>query len=115
MGGLCAVGGIGLLVPGKQQLARMPLVPQATVETMKENMQWIKDQARTNGPSWSTTGNWPRRQMSRFMWPLGVGKAIISMPILTLEPSSRFRGSVSGNTTTAAVPPSSPPDTWGAE
>jgi hypothetical protein len=55
VGGLCAVGGIRLLVPGKQQLARMPLVPQATVETMKENMQWIKDQARTNGPSWSTT------------------------------------------------------------
>jgi hypothetical protein len=27
----------------------MPLVPQATVETMKEHMQWIKEQVRANG------------------------------------------------------------------
>jgi hypothetical protein len=27
----------------------MPLVPQATVETMKEHVQWINAQVRANG------------------------------------------------------------------
>jgi hypothetical protein len=77
VGGLFAVGGIVLLVFGKNKLARMHLVPQATVETMnmKENMQWIKEQVRANGTSWSTIWNWPRRQMSRFVWPLGIGQS----------------------------------------
>ena len=49
VGGLFAgVGGV-LLVLGQRKLARMRLVPQDTVETMKENVQWIKEQVRHNG------------------------------------------------------------------
>jgi hypothetical protein len=51
VGGLCAVVGGVLLVLGKQKLARMHLVPRDTAETMKENVQWIKEQVRRNGRS----------------------------------------------------------------
>jgi Putative Actinobacterial Holin-X, holin superfamily III len=51
VGGLFAVVGGVLLVLGKRKLARMRLVPQDTVETMKENVQWIKEQVRHNGRS----------------------------------------------------------------
>jgi membrane protein implicated in regulation of membrane protease activity len=53
VGGLFAVVGVVLLVLGKQKLARMHLVPQDTVETMKENVQWIKEQVTANGRSTS--------------------------------------------------------------
>jgi hypothetical protein len=43
-----AAGGIGLLVLGTQKLAQLPLVPQDTVDTMKENVQWLKEQVRPN-------------------------------------------------------------------
>jgi hypothetical protein len=42
------VGGIGLLVLGTQKLVQLHLVPQDTVETMKENVQWLKEQVRPN-------------------------------------------------------------------
>jgi hypothetical protein len=47
--GLCAAGGIALLVLGKQKLADVHLAPQETVETMRENVQWITAQVRANG------------------------------------------------------------------
>jgi hypothetical protein len=37
-----------LLVLGKQTLAQLHLVPQDTVETMKENVQWLKEQVKPN-------------------------------------------------------------------
>lgn len=51
VGGLFAVGGIVLLVLGKQKLARIHLIPQKTVETMQEDVQWIKARVRANGTS----------------------------------------------------------------
>jgi hypothetical protein len=50
-GGLLAAGRIGLLVLGTQKLAQLHLVPQDTVETMKENVQWLKEQVTANGRS----------------------------------------------------------------
>jgi hypothetical protein len=49
--GLFATGGIVLLVLGKRTLARLHLVPQQTVETMREHVQWIKNQVTANGLS----------------------------------------------------------------
>jgi Putative Actinobacterial Holin-X, holin superfamily III len=51
VGGLFATGGIVLLVLGKRTLARLHLVPQQTVETMREHVQWIKNQVTANGLS----------------------------------------------------------------
>ena len=51
VGGLFTVGGIVLLVLGKQKLARIHLIPQKTVETMQEDVQWIKARVRANGTS----------------------------------------------------------------
>jgi Putative Actinobacterial Holin-X, holin superfamily III len=51
VGGLLAAGGIVLLVLGQRKLARLHLVPQQTVETMQENVQWIKSQVTVNGSS----------------------------------------------------------------
>ena len=48
VGGLLAAGGIGLLVLGKQTLVQLHLVPQDTVKTMKENVQWLTEQVRPN-------------------------------------------------------------------
>jgi Putative Actinobacterial Holin-X, holin superfamily III len=48
VGGLLAAGGIGLLVLGTQTLAQLHLMPQDTVDTMKENVQWLKEQVRPN-------------------------------------------------------------------
>jgi O-antigen/teichoic acid export membrane protein len=48
VGGLFAVVGGVLLVLGKQKMARLHLVPQKTVETMQENVQWITEQGRAN-------------------------------------------------------------------
>jgi putative superfamily III holin-X len=45
VGGVCALVGIVLLYMGKNQIARIDMVPQQTVETMKENVQWIKEKA----------------------------------------------------------------------
>jgi Putative Actinobacterial Holin-X, holin superfamily III len=49
--GLFAVVGVVLLVLGKQKMARIQLVPQGTLETMKEDVQWIKEQVTPNSIS----------------------------------------------------------------
>jgi Putative Actinobacterial Holin-X, holin superfamily III len=54
VGGLFAVGGIVLLVLGKNKLARIHLIPQKTVETIQEDVQWIEAQVRANGTSQSS-------------------------------------------------------------
>jgi Putative Actinobacterial Holin-X, holin superfamily III len=51
VGGLFAAGGVVLLVLGKRKLARLHLMLQKTVETMQENVQWIKNQVTANGTS----------------------------------------------------------------
>jgi hypothetical protein len=51
VGGLFAVVGGVLLVLGKQKMARLHVVPQHTVETIRENVQWIKQQVTPNGLS----------------------------------------------------------------
>ena len=48
VGGVFAGVGVVLLVLGKQKLARIHLVPQQTVETMQENVQWLKEQVMPN-------------------------------------------------------------------
>jgi hypothetical protein len=48
VGGLGAGVGVVLLVLGTQTLAQLHLVPQDTVDTMKENVQWLKEQVRPN-------------------------------------------------------------------
>lgn len=54
VGGLFAGGGIVLLVLGKKRLTGLHLVPQKTVETMQENVQWIKNQVSGNGTAKSS-------------------------------------------------------------
>jgi hypothetical protein len=49
VGGLFAMAGTVLLVLGKNKLAHVHLVPQATAKTMQEHVQWIKTQVRANG------------------------------------------------------------------
>jgi hypothetical protein len=44
VGGICAVAGTALLYRGKQQISQIDIVPQQTVETMKENVRWLKRQ-----------------------------------------------------------------------
>ena len=55
IGGLFAVVGIVLLVLGKQKLARIHLIPQETVGTMRENVQWVREQVTANGTSKSSS------------------------------------------------------------
>jgi len=45
VGGICALVGVVLFYMGKNQIARVGIVPQQTVETMRENAQWIKEKA----------------------------------------------------------------------
>jgi hypothetical protein len=42
VGGVCAIVGIVLLYRGEHQVAQIDLFPEKTVETMKENVRWIK-------------------------------------------------------------------------
>jgi Putative Actinobacterial Holin-X, holin superfamily III len=51
IGGLCAGAGAGLLVLGTRKLAHVHVVPQNTVDTMKENIQWLKGQVTASGRS----------------------------------------------------------------
>ena len=46
--GVFAGVGVVLLVLGKQKLAHIHLVPQNTVETIQENVQWLKEQVIPN-------------------------------------------------------------------
>lgn len=45
VGGLLAISGAVLLLIGKNTIARIDVVPPQTVETMKENVRWIKERA----------------------------------------------------------------------
>jgi len=42
---LCAVVGFIMLYLGKKQMSQIEIVPQQTVETMKENVKWMKKKA----------------------------------------------------------------------
>jgi hypothetical protein len=43
--GLCAVVGFILLYLGKEKMSQIEIVPQQTVETMRENVKWMKKNA----------------------------------------------------------------------
>lgn len=43
VGGVCAIAGAVLLYRGKRYMSQIDMVPQQTVETMKENVRWIKE------------------------------------------------------------------------
>jgi uncharacterized membrane protein len=45
VGGICTIAGVVLLYRGKQQISQIDIVPQQTVETMKENVKWLKKKA----------------------------------------------------------------------
>jgi len=48
IGGLLVVVGLLLLASGKQTAEQIEVVPPQTVETLKENAQWLKDQTTSN-------------------------------------------------------------------
>ena len=48
LGGVLLVIGLIFLATGKQTAAQIEVVPPKTVETLKENAQWIKEQTTTN-------------------------------------------------------------------
>jgi Putative Actinobacterial Holin-X, holin superfamily III len=48
VGGLFLIVGGVLLLLAKQTIARIDVVPPQTVETMKENVQWIKERATSD-------------------------------------------------------------------
>jgi Putative Actinobacterial Holin-X, holin superfamily III len=43
VGGVCAIVGAIFIYRGKYQIAQIDMIPQQTVETMKENVRWIKE------------------------------------------------------------------------
>jgi Putative Actinobacterial Holin-X, holin superfamily III len=43
--GVCLIAGIALLYGGKRQISSIQVLPSQTVETMKENVKWIKNKA----------------------------------------------------------------------
>lgn len=45
VGGLLATVGAGMLVTGARRAANVSLAPRQTIEALKENLAWIKDQA----------------------------------------------------------------------
>jgi hypothetical protein len=49
VGGICVAGGIAFMYKGKQQISEIDIIPQQTVETMKENVRWIKRKAALKG------------------------------------------------------------------
>jgi Putative Actinobacterial Holin-X, holin superfamily III len=52
VGGLFIIVGGVLLLIAKQTIARIDVVPPQTVETMKENVQWIKEGATPDGKTY---------------------------------------------------------------
>src|SRR5581483_10592956 len=48
VGGVLVVAGLIMLYTGKKAAEQIEVVPQETVETMKENEQWIKEQTTCN-------------------------------------------------------------------
>lgn len=45
IGGICAIAGVALLYRGTQHISQIHIVPQQTVESMKENIRWFKTKA----------------------------------------------------------------------
>jgi len=43
VGGVCAIAGAVLLYRAKRYMSQIDMVPQQTVETMKENVRWIRE------------------------------------------------------------------------
>jgi len=42
IGGICTIAGVALLYRAKQYISQIDIVPQLTVETMKENIRWLR-------------------------------------------------------------------------
>lgn len=49
VGGVLLIVGLGFLSAGKKAADEIDVVPQETVETLKENAKWIKEQTTSNG------------------------------------------------------------------
>jgi Putative Actinobacterial Holin-X, holin superfamily III len=47
VGGICAIVGIVLLFRGQRKIAQIEVIPGKTVETMKENIRWIKEMTKS--------------------------------------------------------------------
>lgn len=43
---ICVIAGAALLYGGKNRITDIDVIPPQTVETMKENIRWIKDKAK---------------------------------------------------------------------
>jgi len=43
IGGVCVIAGVVLLYRGKRHMSQIDMMPKQTVETMKENVRWIKE------------------------------------------------------------------------
>lgn len=48
VGGILLVIGLVMVYAGKNKISRVDMVPQHTVETMKENVRWIKEKTILN-------------------------------------------------------------------
>jgi drug/metabolite transporter (DMT)-like permease len=48
VGVVCAIVGAVLLSSGRQRLKQVHPIPERTVETMKENIEWIKDRTTSD-------------------------------------------------------------------
>ena len=44
--GICILSGAALLYGSKKQMSDIEVVPSQTIETMKENVRWIKEKAK---------------------------------------------------------------------
>jgi uncharacterized membrane-anchored protein YitT (DUF2179 family) len=49
IGGMLAIVGMLLIYRGKKTISQIDMIPQQTVETMKENARWIREKAISNG------------------------------------------------------------------
>jgi hypothetical protein len=45
VGGVCAIAGMVLVYRGIHQVSQIEMIPQQTVESLKENARWIKEKA----------------------------------------------------------------------
>jgi Putative Actinobacterial Holin-X, holin superfamily III len=49
IGGMLAIVGMLMIYSGKKTISQIDMIPQQTVESMKENARWIKEKAISNG------------------------------------------------------------------
>ena len=45
IGGICAIAGVALLYRGMKHISQIHIVPQQTVDSIKENVKWFKTRA----------------------------------------------------------------------